>query len=179
MAENGMNALNQVGSNPGLPELSQCSPDLYRRVMGCFPTGVTIMTTGRDNGTRVGVTASSFNTVSLDPPLVLWSLALKAPSLESFRAFDHFAVNVLAADQRNLALQFARAAEDKFAGVAIHAGITGAPLIDGALAHIECRVAARYEGGDHEIMLGEVLGLRRQDGEPLVFQGGGFCRLVT
>lgn len=174
-----MNAMNQVGSTSGTSGLSRCTPDLYRKVMGCFPTGVTVMTTGADSSTRVGVTASSFNTVSMEPPLVLWSLALKAPSLSAFRALDYFAVNVLAADQRQVALQFARPAEDKFAGVAFERGITGAPLIEGALAHIECRVAARYEGGDHEIMLGEVVGLRRQTGEPLVFQGGGFCKLVA
>jgi flavin reductase (DIM6/NTAB) family NADH-FMN oxidoreductase RutF len=145
----------QRSAPPGAP----CSPELYRQVMGSFPTGVTVMTAGLPGGQRIGVTASSFNTVSLDPPLVLWSLALQAPSLAAFRKADHFAVNVLADGQDALARQFSRPAEDKFAGIAIRTGLTGAPLIEGALAHIECRVAERYAGGDHEIMLGEVIAL--------------------
>ncbi|MGA0539766.1 flavin reductase family protein [Neotabrizicola sp. VNH66] len=155
-----------------------CTPELYRQVMGCFPTGVTVMTVSLPDGSRAGVTASSFNTVSMDPPLILWSLALKAPSLAAFRAADHFAVNVLAEAQHGLALQFARPSEDKFAGVGLVAGVTGAPLIAGALAHIECRITQRYAGGDHEIMLGEVIALSRDEGEPLVFRGGRFHRLT-
>jgi len=160
---------------PDVPSFRDCDPLSYRDVMGTFPTGVTIMTVGIEGGFRLGVTASSFNTVSLDPPLILWSLALKAPSLDAFRAHDHFGVNVLSADQRDVALQFARPAADKFSGVGTEAGVnTGVPLIQGALAQIECRVAARYPGGDHEIILGEVLALRRRDGLPLVFQRGAF-----
>ncbi len=153
-------------------------PELYRQVMGCFPTGVTVMTAALPDGTRVGVTASSFNTVSMDPALILWSLSLRAPSLAAFRAADHFAVNVLADGQDGLARQFARASEDKFAGVATRQGQTSAPLIDGALAHIECRVAARHPGGDHEILLGEIKALSHGKGEPLVFRGGRFCRIA-
>lgn len=159
-------------------ELQPCSPATYRDVMGAFPTGVTVITLGRNDGFRLGVTASSFNTVSMDPPLILWSLALKAPSLAHFRAHDLFAVNVLRADQRDVALQFARPAEDKFAGLDMETGTTGLPLIAGALAHIECRVAARYPGGDHEIMLGEVLALRRGEAAPLVFHRGAFHALA-
>lgn len=158
--------------------LRPCDPFAYRDVMGAFPTGVTVMTVGIEGGFRLGVTASSFNTVSLDPPLILWSLALKAPSLAAFRAHDHFGVSVLAADQRDVALQFARPSPDKFAGVGTEAGArTEVPLVKGALAQIECRVAARYPGGDHEIILGEVLALRRRDGTPLVFQRGAFHEL--
>lgn len=164
-----------IALDPEAPAFRRCDPRSYRDVMGAFPTGVTIMTVGLEGGFRLGVTASSFNTVSLDPPLVLWSLALRAPSLAAFRAHDHFGVNVLSAEQREVALQFARPAPDKFAGVATEAGAgTGVPLIRGALAQIECRVAARHPGGDHEIILGEVLTLRRRDGSPLVFQRGAF-----
>jgi flavin reductase (DIM6/NTAB) family NADH-FMN oxidoreductase RutF len=163
---------------PPAGALRQPDPALYRDVMGAFPTGVTVMTLAMPEGQRVGVTASSFNTVSLDPPLILWSLALKAPSLSAFRAVDHFAVNILADDQRDIALQFARPSEDKFAGIDTFTGTTGAPLIAGALAHVECRVFARHPGGDHEIMLGEVVSLARRDGKPLVFQRGGFHGLV-
>lgn len=159
-------------------DLRPCDPALYRAVMGSFPTGVTVMTAGGD-GLRCGVTASSFNTVSLDPPLILWSLGLKAPSLANFRESGHFAVNVLAAGQKDIALQFARPAADKFAGIETFTGVTGAPLIRGALAHVECRVWSRYPGGDHEIMLGEVVALRRGDGAPLVFSGGAFHGLTS
>lgn len=161
-----------------LPSLQTCTPALYRQVMGAFPTGVTIMTLAHSGG-RVGVTASSFNTVSLDPPLILWSLSLTAPSLGAFRRTEYFAVNVLAGGQDEIALRFARAADDKFAGVQALDGVTGAPLIAGALAHIECRVAARYPAGDHEIIVGEVLHLCRDEGEPLVFRAGRFCRIAA
>lgn len=166
-----------IVTNP-MGDLRRPDAATYRDVMGAFATGVTIITVGDAEGNRLGVTASSFNTVSLDPPLILWSLALKAPSLKSFRDTDHFAVNVLADHQRDIALQFARPATDKFAGIATEYGLTGAPLITDALAHIECRIAARYPGGDHEIMLGEVLSLRRREGSPLVFQRGGFHGLA-
>jgi flavin reductase (DIM6/NTAB) family NADH-FMN oxidoreductase RutF len=171
-----MNALNPHADRAAR-DLQPCDPATYRDVMGAFPTGVTVITLGRNDGFRLGVTASSFNTVSMDPPLILWSLALKAPSLAHFRAHDRFAVNVLRLDQRDVALQFARPSDDKFAGLAMEDGATGLPLISGALAHIECRVAARYPGGDHEIMLGEVLALRRGDAAPLVFQRGAFHAL--
>jgi len=157
---------------------SVIDPATYRAVMGGFATGVTVITLGSATGFRLGVTASSFNTVSLDPPLILWSLALKAPSLAAFRSHDLFAVNVLANDQKDIALQFARPADDKFAGIDITEGANGLPLIKGALAHIECRTVARYSGGDHEIMLGQVVSLRRDDCAPLVFQGGKFHGLA-
>jgi len=170
-----MNAVNPIRHAADTPNLPGCDPALYRAVMGCFPTGVTVMTLQDDDLGPIGVTASSFNTVSLAPPLILWSLALSAHSLAAFRANDHFAVNILAAGQAGLASRFARAGADKFDGVETLPGVSGAPLIAGALAHVECRVAARYPGGDHEIILGEVLALRRADGEPLVFSAGRFC----
>lgn len=166
-----MNALIDIVSTA---EPSAVTPHRFRDVLGAFATGVTIMTTRGPGGVRVGCTASSFNTVSLEPPLVLWSLGLRAASLGAFRAAEHFGVSILAEDQRDIALQLARPAEDKFAGVALREGIGGVPLIRGALAHLECRIAARYPGGDHEIMLGEVLNLERRDGAPLVYQRGGF-----
>lgn len=154
-------------------------PAEYRRVLGRFATGVTIMTARAPGGIQVGVTANSFNTVSLDPPLILWSLALRAPSLPVFRGQGHFAVNILAADQHELALRFARPMEDKFAGVPVRAGIGGAPLIDGAMAHIECQVAHRYPGGDHEIIVGHVLNMEGSDRAPLVFHSGKFCEVTS
>jgi 3-hydroxy-9,10-secoandrosta-1,3,5(10)-triene-9,17-dione monooxygenase reductase component len=154
-------------------------PTEYRSVLGRFPTGVTIMTARGANGVPVGVTANSFNTVSLDPPLILWSLALSAPSLSVFRSQDHFAVNLLACDQRDLALQFARPSEDKFAGAPLRDGLGGAPLIEGAMAHIECRVEHRYPGGDHEIIVGRILRMDGFERPPLVFHRGKFCDVLT
>lgn len=174
-----MNMVNHLATpaEAELRDLRPCDPALYRDVMGAFATGVTVMTLQAD-GLRLGVTASSFNTVSLDPPLILWSLALKAPSLDAFRRHDHFAVNVLSATQKDIALQFARPSDDKFAGISTLSGQHGLPLIAGALAHVECRTVARYPGGDHEIMLAEVLTLRRADGDPLIFQRGAFHGLA-
>lgn len=153
--------------------------EAYRSVLGRFVTGVTVMTVAGEDGTRAGVTANSFNTVSMDPPLILWSLALTAPSLTLFRENEHFAVNILAADQRDVALRFARPADDKFQGLATQAGATGAPLIEGALAHLECRVAHRYPGGDHEIIVGEIVRMTGSDMQPLVFHGGRFCNVMS
>ena len=150
-------------------------PAAYRAVLGRFVTGVTIMTARGPGGVRVGVTANSFNTVSLDPPLILWSLALRAPSLPVFRSQDHFAVNILAQDQRDLALQFARPSADKFMGVETVEGFGGAPLLVGATAYLECRVAHLYPGGDHEIIVGRVLRMESTGRPPLVFHGGRFC----
>lgn len=151
----------------------------YRSVLGRFPTGVTIMTARGLNGVPVGVTANSFNTVSLDPPLILWSLALRAPSLAVFRGQDRFAVNLLACDQRELALRFARPSEDKFAGLALRDGLGGAPLIEDAMAHIECQVEHRYPGGDHEIIVGRILRMDGFERDPLVFHRGTFCEIAA
>lgn len=165
-----MNAMTEITA-----PTSPVDPATFREVMGRFATGITVMTVGTQPDKRAGVTANSFNTVSLDPPLILWSLALKAPSLPLFREHDTFAVNILAAHQKDVALRFARPADDKFAGIETLEGAHGVPLIAGAMAHIECRVAHRYPGGDHEIIVGEVLNTAHFDREPLVFHSGSFC----
>lgn len=158
---------------------SPVDPTTYREVMGRFATGITVMTVGTNTGRRAGVTANSFNTVSLEPPMILWSLALKAPSLPLFREHDYFAVNILAAHQKDVALRFARPADDKFAGIETLQGVSGVPLIAGAMAHIECRTAHRYPGGDHEILVAEVLNTAHFEHEPLVFHGGSFCSIQS
>ncbi|WAJ26394.1 flavin reductase family protein [Antarcticirhabdus aurantiaca] len=170
--------MSALAVNIPAPPSPAVDPRTYRSVLGRFVTGVTVMTVGGAGLGRAGVTANSFNTVSLDPPLILWSLALKAPSLSLFRAHEHFGVSILAAHQRETALAFARPSPDKFAGVAIKHGETGVPLVSGAMAHLECRVAHRYPGGDHEIIVGEVLRLTGGDHQPLVFHGGRFCNVL-
>jgi flavin reductase (DIM6/NTAB) family NADH-FMN oxidoreductase RutF len=128
----------------------------FRAALGMFATGVTIVTARTAEGDLVGLTANSFNSVSLSPPLVLWSLARTAGSLPVFSAGSHYAINILAADQRALAERFATKACDRWQGVAFTDGAGGAPLIDGAAATFECFNRSRYEEGDHVIFVGEV-----------------------
>ncbi len=146
----------------------------FRNALGAFATGVTIATTVDGAGNPVGVTASSFNSVSLDPPLVLWSLAKNSLSREAFCTSGHFAVHVLAASQEDLSNRFARSGEDKFAGVPWRAGHLGSPVLDEHAALFECRTRYQYEGGDHIIMVGEVTRHETCDVAPLLFHGGRY-----
>jgi flavin reductase (DIM6/NTAB) family NADH-FMN oxidoreductase RutF len=124
------------------------------------------------------MTINSFNSVSLEPPMILWSAGKLAPSLPLFLEAGRFAINVLADDQEHLSKRFAAPSEDKFAGVELCRSRTGLPLLEGAAAHFECDLAATYEGGDHLILLGRVVALRRVDDPmPLVFALGGYQRL--
>lgn len=149
----------------------------FRDVLGTFTTGVVIVTTLGEDATPMGLTVNSFNSVSTDPPLVLWSLALKSYSLGAFRAHDHFAVNILSEGQEDMGRVFARSAADKFSGIRFDFGQTGVPVLHGAAAHLECRTYARYPGGDHEIFIGEVLVAKDHGLPPLVFHRGAFRRL--
>jgi len=148
-----------------------------RDVLGCFATGVAVVTTIGDGGAPVGVTINSFNSVSLNPPLVLWSLSLTAPSLSAFRNHRAFAVNILSEDQAHIGRQFARPAPNKFAGIDWQPGYKGVPLIAGTAARLECRTWQRYEGGDHEIFIGEVIDMAATDKAPLIFHRGRFARV--
>jgi flavin reductase (DIM6/NTAB) family NADH-FMN oxidoreductase RutF len=145
-----------------------------RRALGRFATGVTVVTTRTPQGRLEGLTANSFSAVSLDPPLVLWSLQRHAPSLPSFLASGGFAVNVLTVEQEELAHRFATPHRDKFAGVAYAPGLAGAPLLHGTLAVFECAIETTLEGGDHVIFLGRVLRASHRDGEPLIFSAGRY-----
>ncbi len=145
-----------------------------RRALGTFATGVTIITTRDDAGRLYGLTANSFNSVSLDPPLVLWSLSRRAGSYPAFQSATHFGVNVLAGEHRELCARFAQPHPDKFAGIDYRLGYYGVPLITGAAAHFECRIEHRYDGGDHVIFVGRV---ERYDYElkpPLLFCHGKY-----
>ena len=147
----------------------------FRAALGMFATGVTIVTACDAQGRRVGITANSFNSVSLTPPLVLWSLAQRAAALPAFAAGSHYAINVLAADQRALADRFAARGDDRFEGVALREGWCGAPVIAGAVAVFECFNRSRYEEGDHVIFVGEVERCcHREAVSPLLFHGGRF-----
>lgn len=147
----------------------------FRAALGMFATGVTVVTARAANGRLVGLTANSFNSVSLHPPLVLWSLSRAAGSLAVFSAGSHYAINVLAADQQELARRFAARDIDRWAGVAHEPGVAGAPLLAGAVATFECFNRSRYEEGDHVIFVGEVERCTHRPGaSPLLFHGGKF-----
>jgi len=149
-----------------------------RKALGQFATGVAVITTRTREGRRVGMTANSFSSLSLDPPLVLWSVARNAPSFADFMSCGHFAINVLAASQHHLSRQFSTAQADKFDGVACREGIAGVPVLEDTIACFECRSIRQYDGGDHVIMVGEVERYGRLEGEPLVFHSGCY-RVAT
>ena len=147
----------------------------FRQALGMFATGVTIVTACDANGQRVGLTANSFNSVSLDPPLVLWSLSRQAGSLPAFSSGSHYAINILSADQRALAERFASRDGPRFEGLPLREGAGGAPIIEGAAAVFECFNRSRYEEGDHIIFVGEVERCECRPGAtPLIFHGGRF-----
>ncbi|MEQ1439061.1 flavin reductase [Fontimonas sp. SYSU GA230001] len=150
-------------------------PTEFRRALGAFATGVTIITARAADGTPLGMTVNSFNSVSLNPPLVLWSLANSSLSFDAFCKAEYWAVHVLSAEQQELSARFARRGEDKFSGLELDAGIGGIPLLRGCAARFQCRTASQYQGGDHVIFIGEVLAFDRDETAPLVFHGGRYA----
>jgi flavin reductase (DIM6/NTAB) family NADH-FMN oxidoreductase RutF len=151
------------------------SPQEFRASLAMFATGVTIVTARTAAGELVGLTANSFNSVSLNPPLVLWSLAQAAGSMAALSSGSHYAINILAADQIELAERFGSKREDRWKGVLFSEGAGGAPLLSGAAATFECFNRSRYEEGDHVIFVGEVERCSHRPGAaPLLFHGGKF-----
>ena len=146
----------------------------FRRALGQFATGVTIVSARAQDGGRVGLTVNSFSSVSLDPPLVLWSLAKNSSSYAEFTKATHFAVNVLAADQHHLSRKFSSPDVDRFSDVDCVESPEGIPLLCGTTAHFVCRVVKEFDGGDHVIFLGEVEHYKWREGEPLVFHSGRY-----
>lgn len=157
------------------PAVAAFSLTDFRAALGMFATGVTLVTARGRRDQLFGLTANSFNSVSLDPPLVLWSLSRHSLSLAAFRAGTHYAINVLAADQLALARRFAAPLPDRWDGVCWRPGAFGAPLIEGAVAHFECANRSRYDEGDHVIFVGKVEHCAHRPGvAPLLFHGGRF-----
>ena len=150
-----------------------------RDVLGCFATGVAVATTLDQAGKPVGLTISSFNSVSLNPPLVLWSLACDAGSHGAFSAADAFSINILSNEQTDVCHQFARSSVDKFGGVAWHPGHRGVPLLKDALATLECNHYRQYEGGDHTIFIGEVVRVDASEKAPLIYHRGALTGLAS
>ncbi len=164
--------LSEVRRKAQPPNFSQVE---FRNALGMFATGVTIVTARTPEGQLVGLTANSFNSVSLAPPLVLWSLARAAASMSAFSTGSHYAINILGADQKALARRFATRGVDRFADVQFVEGVGGAPLLAGAAATFECFNRSRYEEGDHVIFVGEVERCTHRAGaSPLLFHGGKF-----
>lgn len=148
-----------------------------RRVMGHFATGVTVVTTRGNNGAVHGLTANAITSVSMRPPLVLVCVDKAAESRLHLEASRVFTVNILSAEQEPISRRFALKGPHKFEGVSFSFGANGAPILDGALAFIECRLAATYEGGDHTIYIGEVEHGGTRKGRALVFFRGGYREL--
>src|SRR6266700_3812253 len=158
---------------------SPIDPRDFRNALGTYATGVTIITALGADGKPHGLTCNSFASVSLNPPLVLWSLGLYSSSLSVFQNANHFVINVLGASQQALANRFAKSSEDKFAGVEWTPGLGSAPLLVESVATFQCRTANRYYGGDHVIFLGAVEAYSYNRQEPLLFAHGAYGRLQS
>jgi flavin reductase (DIM6/NTAB) family NADH-FMN oxidoreductase RutF len=170
-----------IGENAGMNVTPKAltpsfSAQEFRAALGTFATGVTIVTARHSDGALVGLTANSFNSVSMSPPLVLWSLSHRATSMAAFTKGSHYAINILAADQRALAERFAnKEVVNRFEGVRFRDGLGGAPVLEGVVAVFECFNRSQYQEGDHTIFVGEVEHCERREGPlPLIFHGGKF-----
>jgi flavin reductase (DIM6/NTAB) family NADH-FMN oxidoreductase RutF len=148
-----------------------------RRVMGHYATGVTVITTFSKEGKLHGLTANAVSSLSLDPPLLVICVDKKAESYPSFEESGVFTVNILADDQEDLSRRFAVSGGEKFEGVAYRRGANGAPILNGALGHLECKLHASYEGGDHTIYLGLIEEAETREAKPLLFFRGGYRAL--
>jgi len=148
----------------------------FRRVLGHFATGVAVVTALDSQGTKVGMTISSFNSVSLDPPLVLWSVAKDSLSYDVFVQAKYFAVHVLAMHQKDLVNRFAQSGEDKFDQFDCREGIDGVPILPEFAACFECSTEYVYPGGDHKIIVGRVHSFEEQDADPLIVHRSRFLR---
>jgi flavin reductase (DIM6/NTAB) family NADH-FMN oxidoreductase RutF len=157
---------------------SSIDPRDFRNALGTYATGVTIITAAGPDRTPYGLTCNSFASVSLNPPLVLWSLVVYSSSLTVFQNASHFTVNVLGASQQALANKFAKSSDDKFTGVDWTPGLGNAPVLAESVANFQCRSVNRYYGGDHVIFLGAVESYSYNRKEPLLFARGAFGRFL-
>jgi flavin reductase (DIM6/NTAB) family NADH-FMN oxidoreductase RutF len=157
---------------------SLIDPRDFRNALGTYATGVTVITAAGADGKPYGLTCNSFASVSLNPPLVLWSLVIYSQNMSIFQNASHFAVNVLSASQDALATRFATPSEDKFAGVEWQPGLGNAPILADSVANFQCRAVDRYYGGDHVIFLGAVETYAYNRDEPLLFARGGYGRFT-
>ena len=150
----------------------------FRDCLGRFTTGVTVITCQDAGGTPCGITANSFSSVSLDPPLVLWNIAKVSQSLDAYLAATYFGINVLSADQRSIAEHFALSRHDLYADIPHRPSTYGAPKLAETLAWFECRTWQIHDCGDHYVIIGEVIDFRTDNGHPLVFYSGAYRALT-
>ena len=153
---------------------NKIDPVDYRRALGCFATGVAVVTAVDESGAKAGITINSFNSVSLDPPLVLWSIAKDAQSFDTFVVAEYFAVNVLGMQQRDICDRFSVRGANKFNGLDCSEGIEGVPILPAYSAVFECQAEHRYDGGDHTILVGRVLKFDDRKTDPLIFYRGHY-----
>lgn len=179
--------MNDLPKQPAAPDpanefasdSSAIDPRDFRNALGTFATGVTIITAAAPDGKPYGLTCNSFASVSLNPPLVLWSLVVYSTSLTVFQNASHFSVNVLGASQQALANKFAKSSDDKFVGVDWSPGLGNAPVLAESVANFQCRSVNRYYGGDHVIFLGAVEAYSYNTKEPLLFAHGSYGRFLA
>ena len=149
-----------------------------RSALGRFATGVTVVTALDRQQKPLGMTVNSFSSVSLEPPLVLWSIGRDSLGFDEFLRAEHFAIHVLDEEQRDISQRFSERGNDKFSGINCEKGLAGLPLLPEHIACFECATECHYEGGDHIIVVGRVLRLSQRDGKPLVFYGGDYAALA-
>ncbi|WP_027531927.1 flavin reductase family protein [Bradyrhizobium sp. WSM3983] len=179
--------MNDLPKQPAAPDpanefasdSSQIDPRDFRNALGSYGTGVTIITATAADGKPYGITCNSFASVSLNPPLVLWSLGVYSSSLIVFQNASHFTVHVLGTSQQALADKFAKSSDDKFAGVDWTPGLGNAPVLAESVANFQCRSVNRYYGGDHVIFLGAVEAYAYNATEPLLFARGAYGRFLA
>lgn len=157
--------------------MSQIDQKAFRSALGQFATGVTVITTLNQQGQKVGMTANSFSSVSLDPMLVLWSIARSSKSFEEFVAADRFAIHVLHANQQAISSQFASNCDDRFCNVSHCEGLGGIPLLSDFSAVFQCQTEHQYDGGDHVIIVGRVVAFENREQPPLIFHAGRYADL--
>ena len=178
MTDGPKHPINRDPANELASDSSPIDPRDFRNALGMYATGVTIVTAAGTDGKPYGLTCNSFASVSLNPPLVLWSLVIFSQSMSVFQNASHFVVNVLGASQQALANKFAKSSDDKFAGVEWTPGLGNAPILTDSVANFQCRAANRYYGGDHVIFLGAVEAYSYNRQEPLLFARGGYGRFL-
>lgn len=161
----------------GKTEIKTIDDRAFRNIVGNFCTGVTIITTQNDSSQPIGFTANSFTSLSLNPKLVLFNIDKKSTSYTAFVSADHFAINILSDDQIDLSKQFSKSGVERFEGVAYTKDVTGSPILQGSLAYLDCKVKNLYEGGDHTIVVGEVLSANSLPGNPLLFFQGKYSEI--
>lgn len=159
--------------------MSAHQPDskAFRNALGQFATGVTIVTALDAEGKKVGMTANSFSSVSLDPMLVLWSIAKTSKAFTAFTEAQQFAIHILCTEQKSLSGQFASNCDDRFCNVPHHDGLGGVPILDDYSAVFQCETESRYEGGDHIIIVGRVVAFDNRGKSPLIFHAGRYADL--